>query len=78
MTKAVSRYDVRRTILYMNGAGFRILRMSVKDHLDVLFVRANGYSSAKWAQVKAIDVRLHQGKRLLERNLRLISPAHQP
>ena len=78
MTKTVSRDGDRRTILHVVDADFPVLKMSVKDRSDVLFVRAGGYLSAKWAQVKSIGSKFHQRKRLFERNLQLSTSAYQP
>ena len=63
----VTQKDVSRAILHMRDAAFRHVKMSFKDHSDVLFVRADRCSWLRWARVTLIDVKLHQLKRVFER-----------
>ncbi|MDP9073729.1 MAG: FkbM family methyltransferase [Actinomycetota bacterium] len=63
----VSVDEIQRVTSRMRECGFRCLKMSVHDHSDVLYVRADRCSALAWAEIRLYEAPLRQARRLGQR-----------
>ncbi len=63
----VTECEIRNVTSRMRMAGFRCIKMSVRDYSDVLYIRADLCSFLEWARIRFIEVPLHRAKRLSRR-----------
>ncbi len=74
----VSQREIESVTSRMRQAGFRYIRMSVRDYSDVLYIRADLCSFFEWSRIRFIEVPLHRAKRLIRRVFPLCSYDRHP